>query len=314
MKFVTLDRGRDAQLSRAIMKVMGTLLLVAVHVGARAAAVEYSTAPLEQSPIMSSAEVVVDFAKFNNWLVEHQQANPRSFPQIREHAYLLVDSVLKLRQSEGRADLTEFDRVVLTEMFNWSTRFGIYGAGLAAKEFTTGKDRELTEPLLPQKPNRLRLEFPYFVVSSKAAEWELRFPYYFMLWGCTRYKANNGLLTDMALLSTSFAKHDKGEGLSQATIMFIYSPKADCKKFDGFWLGMIGIAETGKTDAEPLPSSTNYYAYDEPTNMHKEVTLLAEPTGCYAIAYSGIGGPYQANRVSYLDFMKTLRRAEPAGH
>ena len=41
-------------------------------------------------------------------------------------------------------------------------------------------------------------------------------------------------------------------------------------------------------------------------NMHKEVTLLPDATGCYALGYSGLSGPYQANRVSYLDFIKAL--------
>jgi len=278
------------------------------HVELQAGEVEYSTEPLAQSPIMSTAELAVDLARFNNWLVEQKPPEPEQYALIREHDYLLIDSVLKIRKHEGRAAFNEFERVALQKSFSLASGLGVYGAGLVAQELANGGAHRSAEPLLPKEPTQLQLQFPYLVLSSKAASWQVRFPYYFMLWHSSRFTAKNGLLTDLAMLSTSFSKHDKGDGQSQATITFVYSPKADCKVFDRSWLELLGVDASGKTSAVLLPASQNYYAYEPKSNLHTELTLLSDATGCYALAYSGIGGPYQANRVSYLDFVKSLDR------
>jgi hypothetical protein len=278
------------------------------QVEVRAGGAEYSTEPLAQSPIMSTAEVAVDFTRFNNWLVEKKHPSSEELPPIREHTYLLIDSILKIRQSEGRTAFNDFERFSLEQLFNLATGLGVYGAGLVARELASGSDRQPAEALLPKEPTQLRLQFPYFVLSSKAASWQVRFPYYFMLWHSSRFTAKNGFLTDMAVVSTSFSKHDKGPGRSQATIMFTYSPKADCEVFNRSWLELFAIGPGAKTSTALIPSSENFYGYDTQTNMHKEVTVLSDATGCYALAYSGVGGPYQANRVSYVDFVKSLDR------
>lgn len=282
--------------------------IVGANIDARAAGAQYSSEPLAQPPIMATAEIAVDLARFNNWLGEQKHPSPEQYPPIREHAYLLVDSILKVRQSEGRAAFDEFERAALEQLFNLASGLGVYGAGLVTHDLAAGANRTTAESLLPKEPLELQLEFPYFVLASKAASWQVRFPYYFMLWQTSRFTAKNGFLTDMAVLSTSFAKHDKGPGESQATIMFIYSPKADYAEFGRSWLELLGIDLAAKTSAELLPSSQNFYAYDAKANMHKEVTFLSDATGCYALVYSGLGGPYQANRVSYLDFIKSLDR------
>lgn len=285
-----------------------TVIVFGMAWGPRAAEQEYSTEPLTQPAIMSTAEVAVDLARFNNWVVDHDDFGPDAVPPVREHAYLLIDSILKNRQHEGRTAFNGFESMALQQLFNLSTRLGVYGGGLVAKEIDRGTKTKIAAPLLPPDPAMLQLRFPYLVLSSKAAPWRFRFPYYFMLWRSQRYTAKNGFVTDLAILSTSFAKHDKGSGQSQATIMFIYSPKADCAQFNTSWLDLIGIAPANKTNVELLPNSQNFYSYDSAANMHQEVTMFGDSSGCYALGYSGIGGTYQANRVSYLDFMRSLER------
>ncbi len=301
------QRNQKALLLASIVAI-GCLVL---SIGSgRAADREYSTAPLSQNPIQPTVEVLVDVMHFNNWLVEKRDLTAAEYPPIREHAFLLIDSILKIRQQEGRTSFNESERFMVEQMFNLSTRVGVYGAGLVAQDLAAGSGRKVTKPLLPEKPFRLRLEQPYFLLSSKAAPWRIKFPYYFMFWEASRFTATNQLLTDVVVLSTSFSKHDQGAGASQATIMFIYAPKADCDAFAGFWLERMGINRTENTPTVVLPDSRNFHHYDSAVNMHKEVTMFSDATGCYALSYSGIAGPYQANRISYLDFARSLEMAD----
>lgn len=294
------------------------IVLLAVCVSAeslaKAGQVEYSTQPLEQKPIMDWATVVVDFTRFNNWLGnKHASLTPGQVPSVREHTYLLIDSVLKNRQGEGRTAFNDFEHFSLRTLFNWASRLGVYGSGLVAKEFTTDSGWELSPPLLPKSPIQLDLQFPYFVLSSQDAPWRFRFPYYFMIWQASRSTVKNGLLTDTVVASTSFSNHNKLQGQSQATIMFIYSPKADCDSFNRFWMELLNINPSNRTNDLLLPASLNYRTIDLEKNLHKELTFLSDTTGCYALGYTGIGGPYEANRVHYLDFLKSLDRTAEQG-
>jgi hypothetical protein len=129
-----------------------------------------------------------------------------------------------------------------------------------------------------------------------------------MIWQASRFTAKNGLLTDLVVASTAFSKHEKGQGQSQATIMFIFSPKADCAVFERSWLGLLDLNTADKTTELLRAKSRNYKRYDDKTNMRKEATLFSDSNGCYALVYNGIEGPYQANRINYLDFVRSFPR------
>ena len=290
---------------------VGLLPAVLSAGAARAAtAADYSDAPLRQPPLMSTAEVAVDLTRFNNWLNEkHASVPDERKPVIREHAYLLIDSVLKARQAEGRTEFNDFDKMALTMMLNWATRFRVYGAGLAARAVTVADGRSVVqtiEPLPPPDPFELRLEFPSYVVSSRESPWRLQFPWYFMIWELRRFTAKNGLVTELVTVSTSFAKHKEGDGKSQATLMFMYSPGSECRGFDEHWLGLLGLDETGRSKEALLPGAASYSGNDAVRHMRKELTLSARSDGCAAFALLGIEGTFEANRVSYLDFIRTF--------
>jgi len=282
---------------------------VGVSTALSADTLRYSDEPLKLKPLMDHTEVVVDVMRFNNWLVDNHASIPKDqIAGTREHAYLLIDSILKGQRAEGRTTFNDFDTFALETLFNWSTEFGVFGAGLVARHFAGTPDEPLAEPLLPPDPFELRLEYPYYYVSSRQAPWRLQFPYYFMIWDAKRFTAKSGLVTDLVVASTSFAPHKRGGGSSQATLMFMFSPGADCSVFDQFWLGELGIGAGHKTKESPLPGSRNYAIYDREQRMRKEATLLSDHIGCTALALVGIDGTFQANRVSYLDFMRSVSR------
>lgn len=265
----------------------------------------YSDEPLRQKPLMTTAEVVVDVTRFNNWLIEKHASLPSDrIAGVREHAYLLVDSILKGQRADQRSTFNDFEKFALKTLFNWATELDAYGSGLVARHFAGNPDERLAEPHLPAEPFEVRLEFPNFLVSSRQAPWRLQFPHYFMIWEAKRFTATSGLVTDLVIASTSFASHKQGGGRSQATLMFMFSPGADCAVFDEYWLGHLGMGARQKSKEVLLPRSRNYSVFDREDSMRKEVTLSGGEAGCTAFALIGIDGTFQANRVSYLDFIR----------
>ena len=267
----------------------------------------YSEDPLRQPSLMTTAEVAVELARFNNAMSDRAASLPQERTlAAREHAYLLVDSILKIQHAEGRTEFNDFEKLGLATMFDLATRLGVYGAGFAAKEVGGPGVNQVAEPLLPPDPFELRLEFPSFFLSSRLAPWRLQFPYYFMIWEAKRFVAKNGLTTDLVAASTSFAPHEGGDGTSQATLMFMYSPVEDCRPFDQLWLEMLGVDKATKSGEALLPGSATYTTPDRVDHMRKEITLSDRGDGCAAFSLLGRDGPFQANRVSYLDFVKSF--------
>lgn len=288
------------------------MLVLATGAASPAGVHRYSDEPLRQKPLMSTAEVAVDFTRFNNWLAGRiGSLTPDRFAGPREHAYLLIDSILKQKRSEGRSEFNGFEKMTLGTLFGWASRLGVYGAGMAAQWI--GADAgPPPEPLPPPAPFELRLDAPNFVLSSRSSPWRLEFPYYFMFFEARRFTARNGLPTELIITSTSFAGHAQDDGRSQATIMFIYSPESDCPSFDRFWLDQVGIGPDHRSPEAPLPGSSNYRYFDEEHRMRKEITFAKSGVGCVAFALMGIDGTYQANRESYLDFLEAARFPPPA--
>jgi len=267
----------------------------------------YGTAVLAQPPIMTRTEWVVDLTRFNNWLNENHGTLPEDrVAGPREHAYLLIDSILRDRQSEQRHDFSEIERVGLRTLFNWATRLGVHGAGLVARDFPGDRPDTLEEPLLPTHPFKLNFAFPLFSLTSASSGWRARFPYYFMMFDARRFTSKAGLDTEMVIISTLFAKHRKNEGQSQATITVVFSPTDQAEKFRAEWLELYKLSSDDRRKKSALPQAYNYYRYDKSEDMHKELTFLEAEKGHLLVSYLGRDGTYQANRHDYKVFLKEL--------
>jgi TonB family protein len=285
---------------------------LSVAPGLAAEPVPDAEAPLRQPPILSSAEVAAELARFNDYLIErHASIPPDGFPTVREHAYLLIDSVLKGQRAEGRSKFSDFEKQSLATLFNWSTEFGVYGAGLVARRFAGDGKTPLNDPLLPAVPLELRLEFPALVLSSRVSSWSVQLPYYFMLWNVQHTTTKNGLVTDVVTASTSFAREERPLPPSQATLMLLYSPEEQCAPFQAFWLEQLAIPATGLAGEGPLPGSEVYTTFDKETRIRKEMTFSSRGHGCVAFVLLGFPGTFETNRVSYLDFIKSFSDLSP---
>src|SRR6185295_6964946 len=168
------------------------------------------------------------------------------------------------------------------------------------------------EPILPSDPFELRLEFPHLILSSSAGHWRVEFPWYFMFTDARHFLAKNGLETDFLSVSTSFARQEAPAGPAQAEIVLVHSVAPDCSEFDPFWLGFFGMADADKSDEPPLPSAAHYVHFDPAKNRRTEVTLSSRDDGCVAVVYQGLTATFVANRVSYLDFVRSFSDFGPA--
>ena len=119
-------------------------LLIACHIVAAPSSEE----PLSGTMFMTRAEMVVDSVKFNNWLIEnHVGLEGNQLQGVKEHAYLLIDTVVKDRHSEGRGEFSEHELFVLRTILNWGTQLGLYGCGLVAEYINASM------PAPPSPPN-----------------------------------------------------------------------------------------------------------------------------------------------------------------
>ena len=298
------------------MPVAPAHLLLAAALGAGVAPaaepLRYSEAPLQQPPLLTGTQIATGTARFYNevdenltFLTEERKSAKRL------QAYLLIDSILKRQRADGRTELDDSEKKALGILLDRSTQFGVFGAGLVARQIAGPEAERTAAPLLPPDPFELRLEFPRLVVSSRSAPWRVEFPWYFMFWEARRYPARNGLQTDVLGVSTSFSSQDGHGKHAQGEIMFVYSPGSDCDVFDQFWLDRFGMTSAAKEDDPLLPSSARYTSFDSAKNFRKEILLSSRQGGCAAFAYLGFSGPFVANRVSYLDFIGSYSDAGP---
>jgi TonB family protein len=202
-------------------------------------------------------------------------------------------------------------------LFDKATRLGSYGTGLVARHFAgdgdahadppPGGDAGLAPPLLPADPIELRLEFPAYVITSRLAPWRIQFPYSFRLLDAQRIFTEGGIATDIVSTATSFAGAVGGGGMSAATLRFAYAPVEPCQDFDSRWLKSLGISSTSRSKEALLPGSATYTGSDSGKGVRMEITLSPrEGSGCAAFILVGAPGVFEANRVSYLDFIKSF--------
>lgn len=264
--------------------------------------------PEERIPILGSADVTVRAVSINNWLADNIQSMPADQIQpAKENIYLIIDSIVKQNRLESKTDFSESDDFFLRSMFNWASYLGVPGSDLVSDHFN-GKASPVSPKrvTLPQ-PFSITFKYPLIRLSSSDGDWTLIYPYWFMTGYVQSFQAHNNLETEIAEVSTAFAKHVGIEGYSQATIMFIFSPGNNDNIFKNFWMQSVGLKDADKIKETLRAGSATYVTYDTDKHMYKEVTFLRGTKGDIAVVYVGINGTYQANRESYLEFLKDIK-------
>src|SRR5437762_11901095 len=98
-----------------LLRFAGTMLAaLGLSTAVFADAFRYSDEPLKQKPLMTTAEMAVDVAQYNNWLGENHASIPKDkIAVIREHAYVLIDSILRGQRAENRSVFNDSEKFAL---------------------------------------------------------------------------------------------------------------------------------------------------------------------------------------------------------
>lgn len=264
--------------------------------------------PEERTPILSSAETTVRAVYLNNWLADNIGSIPQNQIQpIKENIYLIIDSIIKENKLESKNDFSKSDTFFLKSMFNWASYLNVPGSDLVSDQFTGDAAPTNSNPFVLSKPFFISFKYPLFKLSSSDGNWMLVYPYWFMTGSVRSFQAHDGLNTEIAEVSTAFAKHVGIEGYSQATILFIFSPGNNGSVFKNFWMQSVGLEDNDKSKDILRQGSTTYITYDADRHLYKELTFMHGTKGDVAVVYMGINGTYQANRESYLEFVKDMK-------
>lgn len=266
----------------------------------------YSDEPLKNSIIMDRAEWLVDFTYFNNYLIEnYDKLEKDEMDVIREHTFLLIDSIVKDVCSEKRLEYEASEKNVLKILYNWGSRLGLYGCDSVAEYFhvnniETIRSEEINDAF------RIQFNYPYFNLSSNEGNWNILFPFYFMISTVTRFNSNYGAVTEAVKLSTLFSEHTVDNGNSQGTILIIFSYTDEYEKVKNYWINTFGLTGENRTNDEIIENSESYYGYDNSNNINKELVFLDSDNGVLMISFTGIDGTYQNNRIHFVNFMNNI--------
>jgi len=142
----------------------------------------YSTEPIISKAIFDAADVAVRTVHLNNWLNKNVDTlEGEKKKQIREHLYYLINSHLKHRYVNQESITPSNDDLILSTLFSWTERLGVFGGHLIYNHIKmTDWDAEEPKNILPENWS-LTLNDGLFKLSSKSEDWEIFYPYYFML-------------------------------------------------------------------------------------------------------------------------------------
>jgi len=267
----------------------------------------YSFEPLN-NPVFDYAHVVVDVAKFNNWLnANYSKLNAETMKGPREHLYYLLSSYISELYKRDKVILPKKHDLILQILFSWSERLGVYGGSLVYNQIKSKKMEPIPELMKIPGSFSLSLDNDLYNLKSTTNIWSVKFPYYFMIGNMNDFQATNGMKTQLVSISTGASKDNTKAGRSQSTLMLIYSPSNKFKTFKKYWLGQFGIPSGAKTAELGVKNLNSRSIFDNASLLHKEITFWSSETGSFAVAYLGMDGTYQADRQHYLDFLNQLK-------
>lgn len=266
----------------------------------------YSIVPLLEPPRIPYQSLPNRMERQARWM-------ERNFPRLERNRYSdiqttvheLVDTILKQRAIEGRAEFSGEERRMLHTLYGWETQLGVYGADLLATHFADPDSPSSAAGEEPPAPFRVSLAYPYMVVSADDTPWRLRFPFYFTIRNLVQTDVPSGGTISVVTISSSFAMAYGDAGYSTAGITFAHSSDADAEAFDAKWLSNYGMSAADE-DEPPLPGTRNFQVTEPRLSVHMESTLFRDATGSYAFTYVARFGVNQVNRVNYLDFMRSV--------
>ena len=274
----------------------------------------YSAAPLA-APIFTPEQVATEVARLNNWLIEnHQTLAPDRRQAVREGLYTLLASYVSHRRAEEKPLLPEEDDLIMRTIFSWAEPLGVYGAHLVFNELLDRRqaDEIPRMPALAPLPSAFSMAYEEEALrlSSARGGWSVSIPFWFMPFAISEFDTREGMRTQLAMIATGATTHEGIPGQSQSTIRLFVGPGQVGGEFARYWREVLGFPRNATREAFPIEGLNTTKTFDEAAQIHSEMVSWMGNTGPIAVYYAGAPGPYEANRVHFIDFVRSLR-AEP---
>ncbi|HEX6036716.1 hypothetical protein [Longimicrobium sp.] len=284
--------------------IAGILLAVARPVVAQEQA--FDPLPLISSASLDSSAIQRERQDLVNWMKTASGASHDELLATRERLYFVIGSAARQDFFAQLGQNPQFDPADLAQLFELAASLGVYGAADIARSLPLSPEDAIGAA--PGVPAGMRLEFapPLLRVSSDSGGWTAQVPYYWMIGSLQRAEVNGGP-TELASISTLFGDNKNQEGASQATILLVSAPGQDPAAFEEFWLAQVGVTRENVLAESPLAGATAYRARDDAADLSKEVVFIRTARGPLAVAYVGLSGPFETNRVNFVDFLRNLR-------
>jgi hypothetical protein len=266
----------------------------------------YSIEPYENA-VFDEVKVAVETVVFNNWLLMNisdiQKMTHEQVKVPREHLYYLIDSRIKHLYALEKSLLPKKDDLILQMLFSWSEQLGIYGGSYAFNAVKNPSQEALKPSMKLPYGISMGMSNDIFTIQSDF-EWTLKFPYNFMMWHVQDFNAKGGSRTQMVAISTGASKDNGQLGHSQATLLFLFSPKADQAEVEKYWREKAGIGIDTKPQTLGVNNLQSRHMFDKTRQLNSEITSWSNSKGVFVVIYSGNSGTYEANRQHYIDFLR----------
>lgn len=271
----------------------------------------YAASPLAD-PIFTPEQIATEVARVNNWLIEnHGKLDPNRRQTVREGLYSLLSSYVAQRHADGAPLLPTQDDLLMRTIFTWSEPLGVYGAHHVYNELIarSGLEDVPEMPALAPLPEAFAtgLEGDMLTLRSDRGGWSVRIPFWFMPFAVSEFDTKGGPRTQLVMLATGAAKHEGLPGHSQSTIRLFVGPGQVGGDFARYWAEALGFDTGSERLPLPIEGLTARKRFDEEAKIHSEMVSWAGNNGPLVVYYAGAPGPYEKNRVHFLDFLRSLR-------
>jgi hypothetical protein len=287
-----------AKCKNTTLGLVSALILIALLSPHAAQAQGWDPTPLRTSTPIPRDGLPVERKAFLVWLSQNgSKLTPEQGQRVNERLYAYISEIAKRRGGRfpNAADTAAF------ELFRVAASMGVVGADRLARAVHP-------DPAKLPTPARiagfeLTLRPPVFSLASDDGSWGVCYPYYFMAAPAGRQRPSNGVLTELAILSTLFAPDSGPAGSSQATVLLAAAPLADSSKHVRAWLTQLGVS-AAPTPPEGAPGA--WYASPASDPMHRLVVVRRLPTRVLVVAYLGYGGTFESNRPHFFNLLSTV--------
>jgi hypothetical protein len=288
-----------------VLRPIALLLLTNLTLATALPAQSWDPGPLATPTPLPKDGLPADRKAFWQWLSDSiDTLSPDQVLSSRERVYFYISQFAKAKAGA----FPPMADSVATRLFAAAAWMGIPGSDLVVAAVDPSFKRGESPPIPPGLS--LSLHPPNFLLASDDQAWAVCFPYYFMTTPVGRQTPDNGVATEMAIISTLFAPDSGDYGSSQATILVAAGPIADSAAHVGLWLGQLGV----HPDQGAGPADLGQWFAASDDNPVQRVAVVRQlPTRIVVIGYTGVRGTFEANRPHFLDFVRTLGTGQCAG-